>query len=145
MTATPEPVKHPATYSPGVIHAMATILNDEANRLDIDGDQLTVLDPMAGTGGVHALRGRTTGVELEPEWANQHPGTKVGDATALPFTDGVFNVVARLARLRQPDGRPPRPQGRLPPHRLQVRPGPHAVAQLVGRSCTTARSTGTCT
>lgn len=44
-----------------------------------------VLDPFAGTGRIHELqRCSTWGVEIEPEWANMHSRTQVGDATDLP-------------------------------------------------------------
>jgi len=36
---------------------------------------------------------RTVGVELEPEWAAQHPRTLVGDARALPFADATLDTV----------------------------------------------------
>ena len=59
-----------------------------------------ILDPFAGTGRVHWLRHHgalidveTVGVELEPEWARQHPDTLVGDATALPFDDETFDAI----------------------------------------------------
>jgi len=47
-----------------------------------------VLDPFAGTGKIHKLRDykfQTIGIEIEPEWAAMHEGTRVGDALALPF------------------------------------------------------------
>ena len=93
MTA-PATVRHPAPYSPEVVHAMATLVAAEAARLELDQDQLTILDPMAGVGRIHDLRGRTFGVELEPEWAEQHPDTRVGDARHLPFDADRFHVVA---------------------------------------------------
>jgi tRNA G10 N-methylase Trm11 len=55
-----------------------------------------VLDPFAGTGGVHFLDQfgfPTVGVEIEPEWAGAHSRTVQGDATRLPFADGVFPLV----------------------------------------------------
>jgi ubiquinone/menaquinone biosynthesis C-methylase UbiE len=79
----------------------------EAERL---GRSIRVLDPFAGVGGVHKLareseKGQwsliepgydieTVGVEIEPEWAYQHPRTIVGDATALPFPDCSFDAMA---------------------------------------------------
>jgi tRNA G10 N-methylase Trm11 len=56
-----------------------------------------VLDPFAGVGTIHRLRRfghHTIGVELEPEWARQHPGTLLGDARHLQFADGSFDAVA---------------------------------------------------
>ncbi len=71
---------HPAVFSPLVLQAIVPFLNP-AHKL--------VLDPFAGIGGVHALQGmvdwkmETVGVELEPEWANFHPQTHVGNALNL--------------------------------------------------------------
>lgn len=53
-----------------------------------------VLDPFAGVGRIHVLPQYTVGVELEPEWANQHPDTQIGDALDLPFPDHSFSAVA---------------------------------------------------
>jgi tRNA G10 N-methylase Trm11 len=56
-----------------------------------------VLDPFAGVGTIHRLRQHghvTVGVELEPEWAAQHPGTLMGDARRLPFVNGWFDAIA---------------------------------------------------
>lgn len=53
-----------------------------------------MIDPFAGVGGIHALKNQTVGVEIEPEWANQDPGTVVGNALALPFADDYFDAVA---------------------------------------------------
>ena len=58
---------------------------------------IRILDPMAGVGTIHqlALDGtiETVGLEIEPEWAEQHPDTIEGDATTMPFPDGSFEVV----------------------------------------------------
>lgn len=56
-----------------------------------------VLDPFAGIGGIHALSPihyRTTGVELEQEWAEQHPLNEVGNALHLRWRRGTFNAIA---------------------------------------------------
>ena len=97
---------HPAKFSASILAAIAPLVEDEAQGL---GRPIRVLDPFAGVGGMHVLgresergpRGpfhpvpdiETVGVELEPEWACQHPRTIVGDATALPFPDSSFDVV----------------------------------------------------
>jgi len=56
-----------------------------------------VLDPFAGTGRVHWLHDNfhfdTVGIEIEPEWAEMHPRTVVGDATVLPFATGSFHAI----------------------------------------------------
>ncbi len=54
------------------------------------------LDPFAGEGKVHGLQRsglRTVGIELEPEWANVHPQTIMGNALHLPFPDNTFNAI----------------------------------------------------
>ena len=80
-------VKHPAPYSDNIIKAIQSALD----RLLMCG---RVLDPMAGSGRVHELSGyETYGVELEPEWAQMHPRTQVGDATALRFDDFSFEAI----------------------------------------------------
>jgi tRNA G10 N-methylase Trm11 len=59
--------------------------------------KLRVLDPFAGIGKIHDLAGEgitTVGVELEAEWAMQHPGTEVGDALNLRFRRNGFDVIA---------------------------------------------------
>jgi len=97
---------HPARFSKGILQTVAPLLETEARNLE---GHLSVLDPFAGVGGIHTLARdgcrpegailgdgisiRTVGVELEPEWAAQHPRTLVGDARALPFTDATFDTV----------------------------------------------------
>lgn len=86
-------VKHPATFSGVVLDEM---------ELQLSIHELTggrILDPFAGTGGIHRLHDSplaydTVGVELEREWAEQHERTDVGDATALDFPDRSFDVIA---------------------------------------------------
>ncbi|MBF6556971.1 MAG: hypothetical protein IVW52_12535 [Acidimicrobiales bacterium] len=56
---------------------------------------MSLANDIAGTGRIHGLQCRqTVGVELEPEWAAMSPDTIVGDATALPFPDASFDVIA---------------------------------------------------
>lgn len=52
-----------------------------------------MLDPFAGIGRVHELGFASVGVEIEPEWANQHRRTIVGDSRRLHFPDGFFDGV----------------------------------------------------
>ena len=98
---------HPARFSAPVLAVIARMVGQEAQRL---GRTMRLLDPFAGVGGVHSLstesahgpgdlwgsmtpRVDTVGVELEPEWAGQHPRTMVGDARALPFAHATFDMV----------------------------------------------------
>jgi len=77
-------IGHPAQYPNVAIAHFDTIVPTGA----------TVLDPFAGKGGIHRLPNRfTVGVELEPEWASDHPRTLTGDATALPFAANSFDCV----------------------------------------------------
>lgn len=79
-------VNHPARFSVPLLPMFVEMLHGCSS----------VLDPFAGTGIVHRLREHgfeTVGVEIEPEWANMHSGTIVGDALALPFADDSFDAV----------------------------------------------------
>ncbi|MGP0108127.1 MAG: hypothetical protein ACLPR9_04560 [Acidimicrobiales bacterium] len=109
MTACPVSIvpPHPAKFSGVILAGMGMTLAIEANLLERN---IRVLDPFAGVGGVHVLgreseKGQrslfepthdieTVGIEIEPEWAYQHPRTMVGDATALPFPDCSFDAMA---------------------------------------------------
>jgi hypothetical protein len=77
-------VAHPAKFSDNIL---AVIYDLIPNKHDL------ILDPFAGTGKVHSLGLNTVGIELEPEWANMHPQTRVGNALCLPFEDGKFDGV----------------------------------------------------
>lgn len=84
---------HPAKFSDSIIRVLGEVVGAEQACL---GRLTTVLDPMAGVGRVHLLASpviETVGVELEPEWAEAHPRTVQGDATALPFSAGLFDAV----------------------------------------------------
>ena len=78
---------HPAKYSAGVIIDIVDMLGPYRTRLR---QSAGILDPFAGIGGVHtigdALGVRSTGFEIEPEWARQHPRTKITDVLTLPLT-----------------------------------------------------------
>lgn len=81
--------KHPAKFSDEVLAEMAKFIPDHSY----------VLDPFAGIGRVHELARdgaaiHTIGIEIEPDWAKEHPDTKVADATELPFDDEIFDIVA---------------------------------------------------
>jgi hypothetical protein len=104
---------HPARFSAPVLAVIASIVEQEAQHL---GRPMRLLDPFAGIGGIHTLstdsaheqgdlwgpmtsRIITVGIELEAEWACQHPRTIVGDARALPFSDATFESSWELWRL----------------------------------------------
>lgn len=77
-------VEHPSRFNDKVLVAVDKLL----------GDAVTVLDPFAGTGRIHELDRETTGVEIEPEWAEMSKGTIVGNALDLPFPDEHFDAIA---------------------------------------------------
>lgn len=78
---------HPAKFSNPIIDVLQEELASVVG---------VALDPFAGTGKVHQLQReglRTVGVEIEPEWAEIHPQTVVGNALHLPFPDASFDAV----------------------------------------------------
>lgn len=84
---------HPAKFSASILDKIV----EQLAPLIPPGAVYDVLDPFAGVGGVHKLEGRipvrTTGVELEREWAAAHPQTEVGDSRSLRFPDGTFDLI----------------------------------------------------
>jgi DNA modification methylase len=70
---------HPAVFSKEVISEMFRLTQSRLNSGAL------VLDPFAGTGGVHRLCPpyKTVGVEIEKEWASQHERNICGDSTNL--------------------------------------------------------------
>ncbi len=55
-----------------------------------------ILDPMAGVGTIHQLQTLghdTKGIEIEPDWAEQHPDTEQGDARTIPYPTGAFDAI----------------------------------------------------
>lgn len=81
---TATPTLHPAKFSDPIIDTIRGMLDAH----EVSG---LILDPLAGVGGVHKLaspKRRTLGIEIEPEWANQHP---------LTVCDDAFNMEAVLA------------------------------------------------
>jgi hypothetical protein len=76
--ATTGKVLHPARFGDALLSAIGEMLAPYG--------PLSILDPFAGTGRVHELRAlghRTTGVEIQPEWAALHPGTIAGNSLHL--------------------------------------------------------------
>lgn len=86
--------KHPAKFSKVLLPVFAAALQP---LIPAEGGQVSVLDPFAGTGLIHKLRGlgpyRTIGVEIEPEWAKMSPYTYVGNALALQFDKEAFDAI----------------------------------------------------
>ncbi|MGH9002704.1 MAG: hypothetical protein ACRDYV_06205, partial [Acidimicrobiia bacterium] len=78
---------HPARYTPSLLPLVARHL--EAGW--------RVLDPFAGTGGVHQLRALaavdTVGVEIQPKWAAWHPDTICADLFDVDFPTRSFDAV----------------------------------------------------
>lgn len=70
-------MRHPAVFTDGILTKIARDLDQRAAitgstvEARLYGGHARVLDPFAGTGKVHLLPQRTTGIELEPEWAHQ--------------------------------------------------------------------------
>ena len=76
-------MRHPAKYTDSLLPVFEEMLTGCES----------VLDPFAGTGKIHSLPFKTTGLEIEPEWAEMHPDTVCGDATAMPFEDNSFDAI----------------------------------------------------
>lgn len=72
---------HPAKFSDPILPVIASYLEPG----------WSVLDPFAGVGRIHEVSEfvdvRTFGVELEPEWAHEHPATWCGDAMEITGED----------------------------------------------------------
>lgn len=83
-------VRHPAKFNDRILERIVEMFDEF-------GWPERIIDPFAGTGKVHRLtEGRSTesvGVELEPEWADLHPNTQVGNALDLPFEDASFDCL----------------------------------------------------
>lgn len=85
LVATP----HPAKFSEPILSLIRELV---CNYTPLDA---RVIDPFAGTGLVHTLPRDTTGVEIEPEWAEQtiptpNQRTIIGSALDMPFRDNWF-------------------------------------------------------
>ncbi len=79
---------HPATYTNALLSSFVRMLRG----------QTRILDPFGGLGGVFKLSywlpdAQIEAVEIEPEWAAQHPRTTLGNALALPWADGYFDAI----------------------------------------------------
>lgn len=95
MTDITTPPDHPAKFSADIMVKISQIVVAKSNMFDAP---IRILDPMAGVGRIHKLHVpgyfHTTGLEIEPEWANQHGQTIEGDATEMPFDDNSFDIIA---------------------------------------------------
>ncbi len=84
-------VAHPAVFSGPILPVVGQLLDPSHQR---------ILDPFAGVGRIHELPQyvaweiATVGVEIEPEWADLHEQTVLGNALDLPFPDDEFDAVA---------------------------------------------------
>lgn len=80
-------ISHPARFSEALYPVFTAFL--------VAGDR--VLDPFAGTGGIHRLAElvdvETVGVELEQPWVDLHPQTEQGTALDMHFPDESFDVI----------------------------------------------------
>src|SRR2546426_4572611 len=84
--------RHPAKWTTTVLERVQRLLDEDPHLWRTPPPR--VLDPFAGVGGIHNLRGyRTAGMELEPEWASASPSTIVADAVKLPFADATFDAL----------------------------------------------------
>lgn len=89
--------EHPAKFGPEILNKVAELIQRELRSCK--NKPLTILDPFAGTGRIHEMMDRiegieTVGVEIEPEWAEYHPRTRVGNALELPdIWTGFFDMV----------------------------------------------------
>ena len=88
----PDLPEHPAKFPQRVIDEIAALLPYYV------GPGSSILDPFAGVGGIHDLRGhgyQTMGVEIVGKWAFARSGTVLGDATeiAMIFAGQQFDAV----------------------------------------------------
>lgn len=102
MTEAPAVTPHPAKFSDPILAHLVRFLNETQT-----GQPRRLLDPFCGIGRVHELSDHvpnllTYGVELEPEWADQHPRTATGDShqiagvvkDAWDLDPGSFDLIA---------------------------------------------------
>jgi hypothetical protein len=79
---------HPARFTPALLPIIAAYLEPD----------WSVLDPFAGTGGIHRLRAlvpglRTSGTEIEPRWAAAHPDTICADLFDVDYPPRSFDAI----------------------------------------------------
>lgn len=81
---TAKPTKHPAKFNDDLMSVIRTVVLDDMVEREVR--HYAILDPLAGVGTIHKLRSahiHTVGIELEPEWAEQHPDTITGDSLKI--------------------------------------------------------------
>ena len=95
---TDEKRPHCATFTDLAIRTMAEVI-DRHYVPPTDHTFIPVLvDRFAGIGGIHKIvdylpwNALTIGFELEPEWANQHPLNRVGNALHIDMADESVDV-----------------------------------------------------
>jgi hypothetical protein len=75
--------RHPAKFTLSILTEIGELAAPHLDR----GGHVRVLDPFAGVGGIHDLHEQygwdTVGVEIEPEWAGQHPRNVIGNVLDL--------------------------------------------------------------
>ena len=86
------PARHPAKFTDTLLPAIAKLLRPHVRP------GYRVLDPFAGVGKIFLLNQwypgmQIEGIEIEPEWAAQHPRTTLGNALALPWADSHFDAI----------------------------------------------------
>lgn len=79
---------HPAKYTSTLFPVMADMLQGRTR----------ILDPFGGQGGIFQLEvalpnATFDAIEIEPEWAAQHPRARVGNALHLPWPDNTFDAI----------------------------------------------------
>jgi len=83
---------HPAKFSPQIIETIASMIEPLKQY-----EYKCILDPFAGIGGIFDLNKyhhhHIIGIEIEPEWANQHDGVFIGNALDLPYQGETFDFV----------------------------------------------------
>jgi hypothetical protein len=84
-------VSHPARFSNAILDQLVVLLG---RHLEAGS---WILDPFAGTGRIHEINEwvvepyEISAIEIEPEWANLHPDTRVGNALRTTYTDGAID------------------------------------------------------
>jgi len=90
-------IEHPAKFSKPVLKSIVSLIEPEFLLRPTN-----VLDPFAGVGTLFTFLEcayvgcpdwSLVGLELEPEWAAQHPAIEVADALEIPYPANFFDLV----------------------------------------------------